>query len=95
MLAVDYRLGPEHRFPAAYDDALAAYAWTVEHAAELGTSPELLGVGGDSAGGNLAAGVAIEAARRGWPCRVQLLVYPATDARRGPAARSCSRPGST
>ena len=82
VLAVDYRLGPEHRFPAAYDDALAAYEWTAEHAAELGTSPELLGVGGDSAGGNLATGVAMEAARQGWPCRVQLLVYPATDARR-------------
>jgi acetyl esterase len=82
LLAIDYRLGPEHRFPAAYDDALAAYAWTVEHAADLGADPDRLGVGGDSAGGNLAAGVAIEAARRGWPCRVQLLVYPATDARR-------------
>jgi acetyl esterase len=82
LLAVDYRLGPEHRFPAAYDDALAAYAWTVEHVAELGGDPDRLGVGGDSAGGNLAAGVAIEAARRGWPCRVQLLIYPATDARR-------------
>lgn len=82
LLAVDYRLGPEHRFPAAYDDAVAAYAWAVEHAAELGGDPERLGVGGDSAGGNLSAGVAIEAARRGWPCRVQLLVYPATDARR-------------
>jgi acetyl esterase len=82
LLAVDYRLGPEHRFPAAHDDALAAYAWAVEHAADLGADPDRLGVGGDSAGGNLAAGVAIEAARRGWPCRVQLLVYPATDARR-------------
>jgi len=82
LLAVDYRLGPEHRFPAAYDDALAAYAWTVEHAADLGADPARLGVGGDSAGGNLSAGVAIEAARRGWPCRVQLLIYPATDARR-------------
>lgn len=82
VLAIDYRLGPEHRFPAAYDDALAAYAWTVEHAAELGGDPDRLGVGGDSAGGALAAGVAIEAARCGWPCRVQLLVYPATDARR-------------
>jgi len=82
LLAVDYRLGPEHRFPAAYDDALAAYAWAVEHAPEVGGDPDRLGVGGDSAGGNLSAGVAIEAARRGWPCRVQLLVYPATDARR-------------
>ena len=82
VLAIDYRLGPEHRFPAAYDDALAAYAWTVEHAAELGADPDRLGVGGDSAGGTLSAVVAIEAARRGWPCRVQLLVYPAADGRR-------------
>jgi acetyl esterase len=82
LLAVDYRLGPEHRFPAAYDDAVAAYGWALEHAADLGADPERIGVGGDSAGGNLSAGVAIEAARRGWPCRVQLLIYPATDGRR-------------
>ena len=82
VLAVDYRLAPEHAFPAAHDDAAAAYAWTVEHAAELGADPGRIGVGGDSAGGNLAAGVAIEAARHGWPCAVQLLVYPATQARR-------------
>jgi acetyl esterase len=82
VLSVAYRLAPEHPFPAAHDDAAAAYAWTLEHAAELGADPERLGVGGDSAGGNLAAGVAIEAARHGWSCRVQLLVYPATQARR-------------
>jgi acetyl esterase len=82
VLSVDYRLAPEHRFPAAYDDAVAAYRWAVEHAPELGADPDRLGVGGDSAGGNLAAGVAIEAARQGWPCAVQLLVYPATQARR-------------
>jgi acetyl esterase len=82
VLSVAYRLAPEHPFPAAHDDAAAAYAWTVEHAAELGADPARLGVGGDSAGGNLAAGVAIEAARHGWPCAVQLLVYPATQARR-------------
>jgi acetyl esterase len=82
VLSVDYRLAPEHPFPAAYDDAAAAYAWTVEHAAELGADPRRIGVGGDSAGGNLAAGVAIEAARHGWPCAAQLLVYPATQARR-------------
>jgi acetyl esterase len=82
VLAVDYRLGPEHRFPAAHDDALAAYAWTLEHASELGTTPDSVGVGGDSAGGNLATHVAIEAARQGLPCRVQLLVYPTTDGRR-------------
>ncbi|WP_372734615.1 alpha/beta hydrolase [Nocardioides sp.] len=88
VLAVDYRLGPEHRFPAAYDDAVAAHAWAVEHAAELGADPGSVGVGGDSAGGNLAAGVALEAARQGRPCRAQVLVYPATDARRdGASAR--------
>jgi len=78
VLSVAYRLAPEHPFPAAYDDAVTAYAWLVEHAAELGADPGRVGVGGDSAGGNLSAGVAIEAARHGWPCRVQLLIYPAT-----------------
>jgi acetyl esterase len=82
VLSVAYRLAPEHPFPAAYDDATAAYAWTVEHAAELGTDPKRLGVGGDSAGANLSAGVAVEAARHGWPCALQLLVYPATQSRR-------------
>jgi len=82
VLAVDYRLAPEHPFPAAYDDAVAAYAWAVKHAHELGADPERMGVGGDSAGGNLAAGVAIEAALQGTPCAVQLLVYPATRAGR-------------
>lgn len=80
VLAVDYRLAPEHPFPAAYDDALAAYRWLVDHAAEVGADPQRLAVGGDSAGGNLAAGVAIEAARAGLPLAFQLLVYPATDA---------------
>jgi len=77
VLAVDYRLAPEHPFPAAHDDALAAYRWAVEHRDELGATE--IGVGGDSAGGNLAAHVAHEAAREGWPCAVQLLVYPMTD----------------
>lgn len=79
VLAIDYRRGPEDMFPAAYDDALAAFAWVVDHAASLGADPERLAVGGDSAGGNLAAGVAIEAARRGLPLAFQLLVYPMTD----------------
>jgi acetyl esterase len=86
VLAVDYRLGPEHPFPAAYDDALAAYHWLVEHAADVGGDPRRLAVGGDSAGGNLAAGVAIEAARAGLPLALQLLVYPAMDAVRETAS---------
>ncbi|MEJ7832122.1 MAG: alpha/beta hydrolase [Nocardioides sp.] len=79
VLAIDYRLGPEDPFPAAYDDALAAYQWVVSNAESLGADPARLGVGGDSAGGNLAAVVAIEAARQGWPLALQLLVYPAVD----------------
>ncbi|MCD4533717.1 alpha/beta hydrolase [Nocardioides sp. cx-169] len=80
VLSIDYRLAPEHPFPAAYDDALAAYDWALEHAESLGCDPARLAVGGDSAGGNLAAGVALEAARRGLPLAFQLLVYPMTDA---------------
>jgi acetyl esterase len=80
VLSVEYRLAPEHPFPAAYDDAVAAYRWVASHATELGGDPARLAVGGDSAGGNLAAGVAILAAREGLPLAFQLLVYPGTDA---------------
>jgi acetyl esterase len=80
VLSVEYRLAPEHPFPAAYDDAVAAYRWVVEHATELGGDPARLAVGGDSAGGNLAAEVALLAAREGLPLAFQLLVYPGTDA---------------
>jgi acetyl esterase len=80
VLAVDYRLAPEHPFPAAVEDARSALHWAFAHAAQLGADPGRVGVGGDSAGGNLAAVVAQLAARDGGPAPVlQLLIYPATD----------------
>jgi acetyl esterase len=79
VVSVDYRLAPEHRFPAAALDALAAFRWTVAHAAELGGDPARVAIAGDSAGGNLAAVVSWhERAAAAPPC-FQLLVYPATD----------------
>jgi len=80
VIAVDYRMGPEHRFPAAVDDALAATRWVHRNASELGIDPARIAIGGDSAGGNLAAVVAIAARDDGTlPIVFQLLVYPATD----------------
>ncbi|CAN5327340.1 alpha/beta hydrolase [soil metagenome] len=82
VLAGDYRLAPEDPFPAAHDDVLGAYRWVVQHAASLGADPQRLAVGGDSAGGTLAAATAIAAAQEGLPLAFQLLIYPAVDAHR-------------
>lgn len=83
VLSVDYRLGPERRFPAAVDDCLAATYWARAHAHALGFDPARLAVGGDSAGSNLAAVVAIAARNAGdLAIAFQLLVYPVTDMRR-------------
>lgn len=79
VLAVDYRIGPESRFPAAHDDAFAAYRWVVEHAGSIGADPDRLAIGGDSAGGNLSAALAIDVATAGLPLSFQLLIYPAVD----------------
>ena len=82
VLAVDYRLAPEHPFPAALDDAWSAYAWARSHAAHLGADPACITIGGDSAGGNLAAVTVQRAKAEGVPMpAAQLLVYPATDTR--------------
>jgi acetyl esterase len=82
VVSVDYRLAPEHKFPAAVDDAWAATVWVHAHAAELDFDPGKLAVGGDSAGANLAAVVSQLAKQRGGPrLALQLLIYPVTDIR--------------
>jgi acetyl esterase len=80
VIAVDYRLAPEHKFPAAIDDAIAATRWIALNARQLGIDAARLSVGGDSAGGNLATVVAIDARDRDGPAIAgQVLIYPATD----------------
>ena len=80
VVSVDYRMGPEHRFPAAVDDSFAALEWVHANAQSLGADPSRIGVHGDSAGANLAAVVALLARDAGHPkLRLQSLVYPVAD----------------
>jgi acetyl esterase len=80
VASVDYRMGPEHKFPAAVEDSFAALEWVHANAKELGADPGLIGVHGDSAGANLAAVVALMARDAGSPrLRLQSLVYPVAD----------------
>lgn len=80
VVSVDYRLAPEHKFPAAVDDALAAFRWVKENARSLGGNPAIVAVGGDSAGGYLSAVIAQEMKRANErPPVLQLLIYPAID----------------
>jgi acetyl esterase len=80
VVSVDYRLAPEHKFPAAVEDAYFATRWTAENSGSIQGDPDRIAVGGDSAGGNLAAVMSLMAKARGGPDLVfQLLVYPVTD----------------
>ena len=80
VVSVDYRLAPEHKFPAAAEDAFAAVRWCAAHGADIGIDSRRIAVGGDSAGGNLAAVAALMARGAGGPAiRLQVLVYPVTD----------------
>ncbi|MEU7975092.1 alpha/beta hydrolase [Micromonospora sp. NPDC049089] len=85
VITVGYRLAPEHPFPAAVHDCHAATSWIARHADELGADPTRLAVGGDSAGGNLAAAVTLLSRTDGPPLAAQLLVYPNTDQSGEPA----------
>ncbi|RXH25429.1 acetyl hydrolase [Bradyrhizobium nanningense] len=80
VISVDYRLAPEHKFPAATEDAVAATRWVAANARKLGIDASRLSIGGDSAGGNLSAVVALAARDAGGPALAgQVLIYPATD----------------
>ena len=95
VVSVDYRMGPEHRFPAAVDDVLAATRWLQAQADSLGLDASRFAVGGDSAGGNLAAVVALawRDAGEAVPLKFQLLIYPATDMRMGAPSHTSNGQG--
>lgn len=78
VVAVDYRMGPEHKFPAAYDDAVAAWQWVAAQAQALGVDAARIAIGGDSAGGNLAAAACLGLRDLGLKPVLQLLIYPST-----------------
>ncbi|MEI8149576.1 MAG: alpha/beta hydrolase [Actinomycetes bacterium] len=78
VLSINYQKSPEHKFPIPHDDCYAALKWMIENAAELNIDKNKIGVGGDSAGGNLAAGISLRARDEKVPLAYQLLIYPAT-----------------
>ena len=88
VLAVDYRLAPEHPFPAAIEDAWSAFSWASANASDLGVDPARIAVGGDSAGGNMATVVSLQGRDEGLAPAFQLLFYPVTDSADEPRSRA-------
>jgi len=93
VVSVEYRLAPEHPFPCAVNDAGAALHWAMQHAESLGANPRMVGIGGDSAGANLATVASLAMAREGNAPVAQLLFYPVTDANSSLPSRTSFRTG--